>query len=213
MIVLTFPHVMVGRQVINKMIVLASSFASCKRVSLACIYYACFQHCGLLQVLQITAFVITNCNTYRCRTSGYHMTYSLALFISPHQLLLANILGYLFQICIIWVQTQIEIFVVSGFYSLSARISLNIIIRCFLNQSSCPVAMNWSVFIICMFKYFICCRGFDQVSDFDLMLMKKKEMSKKRKRKADIDIINDNDDIIDQLLADMKHAAEVSKSG
>jgi hypothetical protein len=40
-------------------------------------------------------------------------------------------------------------------------------------------------------------------------------MSKKRKRKADIDIINDNDDIIDQLLSDMRHAAEVSvtKSG
>lgn len=50
--------------------------------------------------------------------------------------------------------------------------------------------------------------GFDQVSDFEAMLMKKKEMSKKRKRKADIDIINDNDDIIDQLLADMRHAAE-----
>jgi transcription factor SPN1 len=48
------------------------------------------------------------------------------------------------------------------------------------------------------------------VSDFEVMLMKKKEMSKKRKRKADIDIINDNDDIIDQLLADMRHAAEVS---
>lgn len=51
------------------------------------------------------------------------------------------------------------------------------------------------------------------MSDFDLMLMKKKEISKKRKRKADIDIINDNDDIIDQLLADMRHAAEVSESG
>lgn len=48
------------------------------------------------------------------------------------------------------------------------------------------------------------------MSDFEMMLMKKKEMSKKRKRKADIDIINDNDDIIDQLLADMRHAAEVS---
>jgi hypothetical protein len=53
-------------------------------------------------------------------------------------------------------------------------------------------------------------RGFGQVSDFDVMLMKKKETLKKRKRKADIDIINDNDDIIDQLLADMRHAAEVS---
>jgi len=140
------------------------------------------------------------------------MTYSLALFISPRQLLLANTLGYLFQICIIWVQTQIEIYVVSGIYSLSARISLNIIIKCWLNQSSCLVATNGSVSIICTLKYFICCRGFDQVSDFELMLIKKKEISKKRKRRADIDIINDNDDIIDQLLADMKHAAEVSKS-
>ncbi|KAJ4442135.1 hypothetical protein ANN_12001 [Periplaneta americana] len=45
------------------------------------------------------------------------------------------------------------------------------------------------------------------MSDFEVMLLKKKEMSKKRKRK-DIDIINDNDDIIAQLLADMRHAAE-----
>nr|CAD7454835.1 unnamed protein product [Timema tahoe] len=45
------------------------------------------------------------------------------------------------------------------------------------------------------------------VSDFDLMLARKKELTKKRKRK-DIDIINDNDDIIAQLLADMNHAAE-----
>ncbi|KAJ9578190.1 hypothetical protein L9F63_005579, partial [Diploptera punctata] len=49
--------------------------------------------------------------------------------------------------------------------------------------------------------------GFDAVSDFELMLLKKKELTKRRKRK-DIDIINDNDDIIAQLLADMKNAAE-----
>lgn len=34
-------------------------------------------------------------------------------------------------------------------------------------------------------------------------------MSRRRKRK-DIDIINDNDDIIAQLLSDMKIAAEVN---
>lgn len=53
------------------------------------------------------------------------------------------------------------------------------------------------------------------MSDFDIMLMKRKEMSRKRTCKADIDIINENDDIIDQLLSDMRHAAEVSvtKSG
>lgn len=47
------------------------------------------------------------------------------------------------------------------------------------------------------------------MSDFDVMLQRKKEEKKKRKRK-DIDIINDNDDIIAQLLADMKNAADVS---
>lgn len=41
------------------------------------------------------------------------------------------------------------------------------------------------------------------------MLQRKREEKKKRKRK-DIDIINDNDDIIAQLLADMKNAADVS---
>lgn len=53
----------------------------------------------------------------------------------------------------------------------------------------------------------------DGLSDFELMLQRKKdEKSGKRKRK-DIDIINDNDDIIAQLLADMKTAAEVSIEG
>lgn len=46
------------------------------------------------------------------------------------------------------------------------------------------------------------------VSDFDVMLMKKKEEQTRRRRRRDIDIINDNDDIIAQLLSDMKNAAE-----
>lgn len=46
------------------------------------------------------------------------------------------------------------------------------------------------------------------MNDFELMLQKKREGSKRRKRK-DIDIINDNDDIIAQLLSDMRNAAEV----
>lgn len=47
------------------------------------------------------------------------------------------------------------------------------------------------------------------MSDFEIMLQRKRdEQSRKRKRK-DIDIINDNDDIIAQLLTDMKVAAEV----
>lgn len=48
------------------------------------------------------------------------------------------------------------------------------------------------------------------LSDFDLMLQKKKEEQTKRKRRKDIDIINDNDDIIAQLIGDMKGAAEVN---
>jgi len=46
------------------------------------------------------------------------------------------------------------------------------------------------------------------LSDFDLMMARKKEEQSKRRKRKDIDIINDNDDIIAQLLADMKHAAE-----
>lgn len=46
------------------------------------------------------------------------------------------------------------------------------------------------------------------ISDFDLMLMRKKEEKSGRRRKKDIDIINDNDDIIAQLISDMKHAAQ-----
>lgn len=48
-------------------------------------------------------------------------------------------------------------------------------------------------------------------SDFDLMLARKKEEQTKRRRRKDIDIINDNDDIIAQLLADMKAAAEADR--
>ncbi|KAK6622674.1 hypothetical protein RUM43_008516 [Polyplax serrata] len=48
----------------------------------------------------------------------------------------------------------------------------------------------------------------DMLSDFDLMLQKKKEEQTKRRKRKDIDIINDNDDIIAQLIGDMKAAAE-----
>lgn len=47
----------------------------------------------------------------------------------------------------------------------------------------------------------------DFASDFELMLLRKKEEKSGRRRKKDIDIINDNDDIIAQLISDMKHAA------
>lgn len=49
------------------------------------------------------------------------------------------------------------------------------------------------------------------LSDFEIMLQRKKEEQSKRRKRKDIDIINDNDDIIAQLLVDMRNAAEVRK--
>lgn len=40
------------------------------------------------------------------------------------------------------------------------------------------------------------------------MLAKKREEKTKRRKRRDIDIINDNDDIIDQLIQNMRQAAE-----
>lgn len=47
------------------------------------------------------------------------------------------------------------------------------------------------------------------VSDFEAMLARKREQVSKRRKRRDIDIINDNDDIIDQLIQNMRLAAEV----
>lgn len=46
------------------------------------------------------------------------------------------------------------------------------------------------------------------ISDFDAMLLRKKEEKTKRRRKRDIDLINDNDDLIDMLITNMKTAAD-----
>lgn len=48
------------------------------------------------------------------------------------------------------------------------------------------------------------------VSDFEAMLARKRELASKRRKRRDIDIINDNDDIIDQLIQNMRQAAEVN---
>ncbi|CAB3371529.1 Hypothetical predicted protein [Cloeon dipterum] len=45
------------------------------------------------------------------------------------------------------------------------------------------------------------------LSDFEIMLLRKKE-GRGRRRRKDIEIINDNDDMIAQLLGDMRYAAE-----
>ena len=45
------------------------------------------------------------------------------------------------------------------------------------------------------------------MSDFDMMLEKKRADMKKRRKKKDIDLINDNDDAIARLIADMRLAA------
>ena len=44
------------------------------------------------------------------------------------------------------------------------------------------------------------------VSDFDLMMEQQKAL-KRRRRKKDIDLINDNDDAIAKMIADMRLAA------
>lgn len=51
-------------------------------------------------------------------------------------------------------------------------------------------------------------RGADFASDFDLMLARKREEKTKRRKKNDIDLINDNDDLIAQMLQQMRQAAE-----
>jgi len=48
--------------------------------------------------------------------------------------------------------------------------------------------------------------GADQC-DFDMMLEKKKAENRRRRRKKDIDLINDNDDAIAKMIADMRLAA------
>lgn len=45
------------------------------------------------------------------------------------------------------------------------------------------------------------------MSDFDMMMEKKRSEMKKRRKKKDIDLINDNDDAIARLIADMRVAA------
>lgn len=45
-------------------------------------------------------------------------------------------------------------------------------------------------------------------NDFELMLARKREEKTRRRKKRDIDLINDNDDLIDELIKNMKQAAE-----
>lgn len=45
-------------------------------------------------------------------------------------------------------------------------------------------------------------------SDFEAMLARKRDEKTKRRKRRDIDIINDNDDLIDQLIQNMKLAAD-----
>ncbi len=52
----------------------------------------------------------------------------------------------------------------------------------------------------------------DMVYDFDLMLQRKREENYRRRRRKNIDIINDNDDVIAELIQQMKQAADVRHS-
>merc|ERR1719219_814958 len=46
-----------------------------------------------------------------------------------------------------------------------------------------------------------------RLSDFDMMMERNRAEKKKRRKKKDIDLINDNDDAIARLIADMRLAA------
>ena len=45
-------------------------------------------------------------------------------------------------------------------------------------------------------------------NDFEMMMRRKKEENKRHRRKKDIDVINDNDDAIAKMIADMRIAAK-----
>ena len=45
------------------------------------------------------------------------------------------------------------------------------------------------------------------MSDFDMMMERRRSEQRKRRKKKDIDLINDNDDAIARLIADMRLAA------
>ena len=49
----------------------------------------------------------------------------------------------------------------------------------------------------------------DMVYDFDIMMQKKREESYRRRKRKNIDIINDSDDVIAEMINQMKQAAEV----
>jgi hypothetical protein len=64
---------------------------------------------------------------------------------------------------------------------------------------------SFKVFVIFYSKSFsIALQG---ACDFDIMLERRKSENKKRRRKKDIDLINDNDDAIARMIADMRMAA------
>jgi transcription factor SPN1 len=49
--------------------------------------------------------------------------------------------------------------------------------------------------------------GDGTVLDFDLMMERRRALNRRRRKRTDIDIINDNDDAIARLVADMRNAA------
>ena len=72
-------------------------------------------------------------------------------------------------------------------------------------------AQNSNSILSCIVRLLPSSREF--VSDFELMLARRKEeMNKRRKKKKDSEIINDNDDLIAELIKNMKEAAEEDRA-
>lgn len=70
-------------------------------------------------------------------------------------------------------------------------------------------SLHYKTFVLINIFFIFLSHRNDMVNDFEAMLARKKEDQSKRRKRRDIDIINDNDDIIDQLIQNMRHAAEV----
>lgn len=77
-----------------------------------------------------------------------------------------------------------------------------------MNQSKLRLELKTYKINILLVYFRNALRNSNFISDFDAMLLRKKEEKRVRRRKRDIDLINDNDDLIDQLIINMKNASD-----
>lgn len=76
-----------------------------------------------------------------------------------------------------------------------------------IKESNCKYQNLFRLCKCYIFQFFLSREDF--VYDFDIMMQRKKEENYRRRKRKNIDLINDNDDIIAELMVQMKQAAEV----